>query len=144
MKAFFTGHRNIDDIKDPINQLIDIALKRGVTEFFNGMALGTDQLATKFILTLSLPDSAEFWEAMENKSCFNWIVKNDFADADFWLINKGSLKDLGKPVREFQHYYTGIQCPVLIWPDYGYYLCVYFHLKQYPILFVFYSNMILI
>jgi hypothetical protein len=75
---------------------------------------------------LNPPDSAEFWEAMENKSCFNWIVKNDFADADFWLINKGSLKDLGKPVREFQHYYTCIQCPVLIWPDYGYYLCVYF------------------
>ncbi|MBD2629680.1 hypothetical protein [Trichormus variabilis] len=62
---------------------------------------------------------------MENKSCFNWIVRNNFADPDFWLINKGSLKDLGKPVKEFEPYYTGIKCPVLIWPDYGYYLCVY-------------------
>ena len=63
---------------------------------------------------------------MENTSCFNWIVRNNFVDADFWLINKGSLKDLGKPVKEFKPYYTGIKCPVLILPDYGYYLCVYF------------------
>ncbi|MBE9256581.1 SLOG family protein [Dolichospermum sp. LEGE 00246] len=54
MKAFFTGHRNIDDIKDPINQLIDIALKRGVTEFFNGMALGTDQLAAEVLIKRKL------------------------------------------------------------------------------------------
>jgi len=63
---------------------------------------------------------------VENKSCFQWIIRNNFADADFWLVNKGSLKDLGKPVQEFQPYYTGIQCPALILPDYGYYLCVYF------------------
>jgi uncharacterized phage-like protein YoqJ len=54
MKAFFTGHRNIDDIKDPINQLIDIALKRGVTEFLNGMALGTDQLAAEVLIKRKL------------------------------------------------------------------------------------------
>ena len=54
---------------------------------------------------------------MENKSCFHWIVKNNFDDADFWLVNKGSLKDLGNPVKEFQPYYTGLKCPVLIWPD---------------------------
>jgi hypothetical protein len=64
---------------------------------------------------------------VENKSCFLWIVRNDFVDADFWLTNKGSLKDLGKPIKEFQPYYTGIKCPVLIWPDYGYYLCCYFY-----------------
>jgi hypothetical protein len=63
---------------------------------------------------------------LENKSCFYWIVKNNFDDADFWLVNKGSLKDLGNPVKQFQPYYTGLKCPVLIWPDYGYYLCVYF------------------
>ena len=39
MKAFFTGHRDIPNIKDAINQLIDIAWERGVTKFFNGMAL---------------------------------------------------------------------------------------------------------
>jgi hypothetical protein len=64
---------------------------------------------------------------VENKSCFNWIVKNNFNDADFWLINKGSVNDLGKPVKQFEPYYTGILCPALILPEYGYYLCVYFY-----------------
>jgi hypothetical protein len=63
---------------------------------------------------------------LENKSCFHWIVKNNFENADFWLVNKGSLKDLGNPVKQFQPYYTGLKCPVLILPEYGYYLCVYF------------------
>lgn len=63
---------------------------------------------------------------MENTSLFNWVVKNNFPEADFWLINRGN-KDIGKPVKEFQPYLTGIQCPAKILPDYGFYLCVYFH-----------------
>ena len=64
---------------------------------------------------------------MENKSCFNWIVCNNYADADFWLINKGSEQKLGNPVKEFEPFLTGIKCPALINSDYAYYLCVYLH-----------------
>ena len=64
---------------------------------------------------------------IENTSAFDWIIRNNFPEADFWLINKGSLQSLGKPVREFQPYYTGILCPALIHPNYGYYLCLYLH-----------------
>ncbi|MEG5035305.1 hypothetical protein [Microcoleus sp. AT3-D2] len=64
---------------------------------------------------------------MENPSLFTWIVKTNFADADFWLTNKGSKEKLGLPVKEFQPYLTGIKCPALILPDYGFYLCLYLH-----------------
>jgi len=65
---------------------------------------------------------------MENLLLFDWIVKNNFPEADFWLINKGSKHKLGEPVKEFQPYLTGIKCPVLVLPDYGFYLCL--HLQQ--------------
>ncbi|MEG4171153.1 MULTISPECIES: hypothetical protein [unclassified Microcoleus] len=65
---------------------------------------------------------------MENVSLFNWIVKNNFPEADFWLINKGSKNKLGEPVKEFQPYLTGIKCPVLVLPDYAFYMCL--HLYQ--------------
>lgn len=52
---------------------------------------------------------------MENKSLFNWVVRNNFPDADFWLINKGDT-NIGKPVKEFQPFLTGIQCPAKILP----------------------------
>ncbi|MEG4838340.1 MULTISPECIES: hypothetical protein [unclassified Microcoleus] len=65
---------------------------------------------------------------MENVSLFDWIVKNNFPEADFWLINKGSTHKLGEPVKEFQPYLTGIKCPVLVLPDYAFYLCL--HLQQ--------------
>jgi uncharacterized phage-like protein YoqJ len=42
------------NIKDGINQLIDIAWERGVTKFFNGMALGTDQLAAEVLIERQL------------------------------------------------------------------------------------------
>lgn len=64
---------------------------------------------------------------MENKSCFKWIIRNNFPEADFWLINKGSESSLGKPTREFESYLTGVKCPALILPDYGFYQCVYLH-----------------
>ena len=54
MKAFFTGHRDIVNITDGINQLIDIALEREVTKFFNGMALGIDQLAAEVLIERQL------------------------------------------------------------------------------------------
>ena len=55
------------------------------------------------------------------------IIKNNFAEADFWLINKGSLAKLGLPIKEFKPYFTGIKCSELISPAYGYYYCVYLH-----------------
>jgi hypothetical protein len=64
---------------------------------------------------------------MENKSAFNWIIRSNFSGADFWLINKGSAKNLGKPVKTFEPYLTGIQCPAMILPEYGYYLCMHLH-----------------
>jgi len=54
MKAFFTGHRNIHDIKDGINQLIDVALDKGITEYFNGMAIGIDQLIAQVLIERQL------------------------------------------------------------------------------------------
>lgn len=65
---------------------------------------------------------------MENVSLFEWVVKNNFPDADFWLINKGSKHKLGEPVKKFQPYLTGIKCPVLVLPDYAFYMCL--HLYQ--------------
>ncbi|MEG5063138.1 hypothetical protein QUB33_05890 [Microcoleus sp. B3-A4] len=66
---------------------------------------------------------------MENPSLFTWIVKTNYPDADFWLINKGSKEKLGEPVKEFQPYLTGIKCPALILPAYGFYMCLYLHQK---------------
>ncbi|MEG5043566.1 hypothetical protein [Microcoleus sp. B4-C1] len=63
----------------------------------------------------------------ENKSCFTWIIKNNYPDADFWLINKGSQDKLGKPIKKFEPFLTGIKCPVLVIPEYGYYMCLHLH-----------------
>ncbi|MFP4336397.1 MAG: SLOG family protein [Halothece sp.] len=70
-KAFFTGHRAINDrqTKAGINQLIDIALEQGVLHFFCGMAIGTDQLAAAILVNRKLPwtavipcaDQAKLW-----------------------------------------------------------------------------------
>ncbi|MBD2629681.1 SLOG family protein [Trichormus variabilis] len=54
MKAFFTGHRNIVNVTDAINQLIDVALERGVTEFLDGLAIGTDQEAAQVLIDRQL------------------------------------------------------------------------------------------
>ncbi|MEG4594132.1 hypothetical protein QUB00_20320 [Microcoleus sp. F8_C2] len=74
---------------------------------------------------------------MENLSLYTWIVRKNFAEADFWLINKGSTDKLGEPVRKFEPFLTAIKCPVLILPDYGFYLCLYLQQqglwKQYSI-----------
>ena len=64
---------------------------------------------------------------MENLSLFDWIVKNNFPEADFWLINKNSKHKLGEPVKEFQPYLTGIKCPALVLPDYAFYMCLHLH-----------------
>jgi len=61
---------------------------------------------------------------------FGWTIENNFPEADFWLINQGSTKSLGKPVKDFEPFLTGILCPALIYPPYGFYICEYFHLHE--------------
>ncbi|MBD2039236.1 SLOG family protein [Microcoleus sp. FACHB-672] len=74
MKAFFTGHRWIDDNwRKEINKLIDYALSRGVKHFYSGMALGTDLLAAECLIRRNLDWTAvipcrnqdELWKLKE-------------------------------------------------------------------------------
>lgn len=56
-------------------------------------------------------------------------IKNNFANADFWLINKSSINKIGEPIKEYRSYLTGIKCNEnLIIPCYGFYMCL--HLYQ--------------
>ncbi|MEG4286391.1 SLOG family protein [Microcoleus sp. A006_D1] len=48
--AFFTGHRNINDIRGKILRLIHLAMRQGVREFWSGMAFGTDLLAAEILV----------------------------------------------------------------------------------------------
>jgi hypothetical protein len=66
---------------------------------------------------LSLPDSVVFWEAL-------WKISLVFIG-----LSKITLMMLifGWLIKQFEPYYTGLKCPVLISPDYGYYLCVYLY-----------------
>ena len=58
--AFFTGHRYITMYyKAEINTLIDMALTQGISEFFCGMAIGTDLLAAECLV-----DRALSWTAV--------------------------------------------------------------------------------
>ncbi|MBL1208272.1 MAG: hypothetical protein FWJ34_00585 [Geminocystis sp. GBBB08] len=58
-------------------------------------------------------------------------VHNNYAEADFWLLNKGTLEQLGRPTKEYQSFLTGIKCnKELIVSDYGFYLCVYLHQQR--------------
>ena len=61
------------------------------------------------------------------KDLYNWEVKNKFPEADFWMQNKGSADTVGTITREYRECLTGIKCPAIILPDYGYYLCQYLH-----------------
>jgi len=52
------------------------------------------------------------------------MVKTDFPEADFWLVSRGSLEDIGKPVKEYSPHHIGIKVErtdVLV-PDYLYYV----------------------
>jgi len=64
----------------------------------------------------------------------SWImqlfqINNNFPEADFWLINKGAIAQIGKPVKEYRSCLTGIKCnEELILPSFGFYACL--HLYQ--------------
>lgn len=65
------------------------------------------------------------------RALFSWEIANNFPSADFWLINKSSEEKLGEPTKEFQDYLTGVRCPAIIMPSYGYYLLQYLHSQGY-------------
>jgi uncharacterized phage-like protein YoqJ len=56
--ACFTGHRNIPNLTEQINNAIDKAVEMGINHFFVGMALGSDQLAAKVLVDRKLSWSA--------------------------------------------------------------------------------------
>jgi len=57
-------------------------------------------------------------------------VKTNFPHADFWLINKHSINEIGKPVKEFEPYLIGIKCnEQFIFPNYGFYACLHLYQK---------------
>ena len=115
----------------------NILTSSGKGIFFNPASLRF--LILRFLGMTLLP------KTMENQLNYDWIVRRNFAEADFWLINKGSCESLGKPVKQYEPFLTGIKCPVLILPDYGFYLCLYLYQmglwKQYSIGSTNYKNL---
>lgn len=74
--AFFTGHRGINSsVSKSINKLIDMAINQGVTEFFSGMAIGTDLIAAEIFTERKL-----FWKAIT--PCSNQNIKWSKRDQD--------------------------------------------------------------
>ncbi len=58
---------------------------------------------------------------------YNWEIKNKFPEADFWMQNKGTADTVGTITREYRECLTGIKCPAVILPAYGYYFCQHLH-----------------
>ena len=56
-------------------------------------------------------------------------VRTNFLEADFWLVRRGDLKQVGQPTREFSPYHIGIKVEQtgLLLPDYLYYVFVHLH-----------------
>src|SRR4028118_1601221 len=95
----------------------------------SGKGIFLNQLLLRFLI-LRFLGMTLLPKTMENQLNYDWIVRRNFAEADFWLINKGSCESLGKPVKQYEPFLTGIKCPVLILPDYGFYLCLYLDRKS--------------
>ncbi|MBG1240563.1 SLOG family protein [Nostoc sp. NZL] len=82
MKAFITGHRVISESAiAQLDNLIDFAIQRGVTEFFNGMAIGTDQNIADILIerrldwTAVIPcaNQGRFW-SLEQKARYEELL----------------------------------------------------------------------
>ncbi|RCJ27296.1 hypothetical protein A6S26_12725 [Nostoc sp. ATCC 43529] len=82
MKAFITGHRVISESAiAQLDSLIDLAIQRGVTEFFNGMAIGTDQNIADILIerrldwTAVIPctNQGRFW-SLEQKARYEQLL----------------------------------------------------------------------
>jgi len=98
--AFITGHRFIDYqiIHQGINQLTNLALDRGITNFLTGMALGTDLLAAQIWIERQLS-----WEAIRpcGDQCNEWTWKQQ--ERYYKLLNKAT-----KQKTLYSHYSKGV------------------------------------
>lgn len=84
--AFFTGHRKIHaNTLLKINQLIDLAIEQGVTEFWSGMAFGTDLLAAEILTERKL-----FWKAITPcpYQCIKWSRPDQDA---YWRLLRSAV-----------------------------------------------------
>ncbi len=56
-------------------------------------------------------------------------IRTNFADADFWLVRRGSVATVGQPTKTFSPYHIGIKVKQtdLLLPDYLYYVFVHLH-----------------
>jgi choline kinase len=56
-------------------------------------------------------------------------IKTHFEDADFWLIRRGSISKVGKPVREYNPEHIGIKVTRtdILLPNYLYYWFMNLH-----------------
>lgn len=56
-------------------------------------------------------------------------INTHFEHADFWLIRRGSLKNVGKPVREYNPEHIGVKIERIniLLPDYLYYCFMHLH-----------------
>jgi hypothetical protein len=60
-------------------------------------------------------------------------IKTNFADADFWIVRKGSEMTVGTPTREFAPQHIGVKVvrtDVLV-PGYLFYVVMYLHSQGY-------------
>jgi hypothetical protein len=60
-------------------------------------------------------------------------IKVNFQDADFWLIRKGCIKKVGKPVKTFHKEHIGVKVDALdiLRPDYLFIVMEYIHGQGY-------------
>ncbi len=112
--AFITGHRTVDYpiVRQGINQLTNLAIERGITNFLTGMALGTDTLAaiiwTERYLTwkaiLPCSDQSRLWtykqqflyrqllgQATEIKILYPQYEQGVMQGRDNWLVKNSQL-----------------------------------------------------
>ena len=56
-------------------------------------------------------------------------IKTNFPDADFWLVRKGSEKEVGKPTKEYSPEHIGIKVieTDILYPQYLYYALMNLH-----------------
>lgn len=61
------------------------------------------------------------------------IIKTDFEGADFWVTRRGSISEVGRPVKSFSKYHIGIKVTAteILLPDYLYYAIMMLHSKGY-------------
>jgi uncharacterized phage-like protein YoqJ len=104
MKACFTGHRYVkNNHNEAINKLIDKAIAYGVTEFLNGMAIGTDLLAAQilnqrnlsWIAVIPCQDQTEKWPSYLKQEYENIRVraKSEIILADKYKSNCMAIRN---------------------------------------------------